>query len=122
MLILRATHDGIQGVAVVAAAAYMNDSQNAYLYRYRSICSSMYIKAKFGIIRDSLDNPTAIPTVAVLGPDDHGWDGFPTIIGFYIRFLGQPKTESAHSHEGKSLLECKVIAAIYSSCKNRVCG
>lgn len=106
MLVRRATRDDIHGVASAAVAAYMDDPQDAYLYQKRSSYPTAYLKAKSSIIKESLDDPTALPVVASLEPTDEGWKGSPTIVGFCIWFREYPdEVEESEPHKKEPLTQ-----------------
>lgn len=89
-----ATQADIPGVAAAAVAAYMDDPQDAYLYPKRKDYPARYLRVKSDIIKNSLDDPTATPLVAVLESSDEGWNGTPEITAFCIWYRESPSDEN----------------------------
>lgn len=103
MLVRQATKTDIPGVASAAVAAYMDDPQDAYLYPKRGDYPAKYLKVKSDIIKHSLDDPTAFPIVAILEPDDDGWNGVPEITAFCIWYRETLSAEDG-TDEGSTLV------------------
>lgn len=78
------TREDVSNAAHVAVAAYVDDAQDAYLYPKRREYPSRYLKVKADILQHSFEESTELPIVAVLEPNDEGWDGTPEIMGFCI--------------------------------------
>ncbi|KAF9630654.1 hypothetical protein BFW01_g1216 [Lasiodiplodia theobromae] len=76
--------DDVSNAAHVAVAAYVDDAQDAYIYPKRHEYPLRYLKVKTDIIQHSLEDSIALPIVAVLEPNDEGWNGTPEIMGFCI--------------------------------------
>lgn len=93
--------EDVSNAAHVAVAAYVDDAQDAYLYPKRHEYPSRYLKVKADIIQHSFEESTELPIVAVLEPNDEGWDGTPEIMGFCIWYReGANQNEEEEQNRG----------------------
>ncbi|RSL61898.1 hypothetical protein CEP54_005964 [Fusarium duplospermum] len=106
MLIRNATREDIPAAGAVAAAAYIDDEQDAFMFPGRLKYPERYLKTKESIVRHGMDDPTATVIVVVLEEGDEGWGGKPDIVGFCIWFRedGDDKSDKTEVVEKKALL------------------
>ncbi|RSL98873.1 hypothetical protein CEP52_010064 [Fusarium oligoseptatum] len=106
MLIRNATREDIPAAGAVAAAAYIDDEQDAFMFPGRIKYPERYLKTKESIVRHGMEDPTATVIVVVLEEGDEGWSGKPDIVGFCIWFRedGDEKSEKTAEVEKKALL------------------
>lgn len=106
MLIRNATREDIPAAGAVAAAAYIDDEQDAFMFPGRMKYPERYLKTKESIVRHGMDDPTATVIVVVLEEGDKGWDGKPDIVGFCIWFRenGDEKDDKDEEVEKKAFL------------------
>ncbi|KAH7125903.1 acyl-CoA N-acyltransferase [Dactylonectria macrodidyma] len=84
MLIRTATEEDIPAAGAVAAAAYIDDEQDAFMFPGRKKHAQRYLKTKESIVRHGMKDPTATVIVAALEEGDEGWSGKADIVGFCI--------------------------------------
>lgn len=118
MLIRNATREDIPAAGAVAAAAYINDEQDAFMFPGRKKYPQRYLKTKESIVRHGIDDPTATVIVTVLEEGDEGWSGKPDIVGFCIWFRenGDEESDKADGAEKKALLSSEF------QCCSLTCG
>ncbi|KAJ3467664.1 hypothetical protein MRS44_005228 [Fusarium solani] len=106
MLIRNATKEDIPAAGAVAAAAYIDDEQDAFMFPGRKKHPQRYLKTKESIVRHGMNDPTATVIVAVVEEGDQGWSGKPDIVGFCIWFRenGDEETNKDERVEKKALL------------------
>ncbi|KAJ4190339.1 N-acetyltransferase domain-containing protein [Fusarium falciforme] len=106
MLIRNATREDIPAAGAAAAAAYIDDEQDAFMFPGRKKHPQRYLKTKESIVRHGMNDSTATVIVAVLEEGDEGWSGKPDIVGFCIWFRedGEEEGEKAKGVEKKALL------------------
>ncbi|KAJ5415080.1 acyl-CoA N-acyltransferase [Penicillium sp. CMV-2018d] len=105
MFIRQATSADIHEISSVAVAAYINDPQDAYQYPKRASFPAVYLRTKSNIIKDSLEDPTAVPVVAVLEQGDNGWSGDFTIIGYCIWYREHQDEEEFRTPGNQPLIQ-----------------
>lgn len=86
MLIRNATEEDIPAAGAVAAAAYIDDEQDAFMFPGRMKHPQRYLKTKESIVRHGMEESTATVIVATLEEGDEGWSGRASIVGFCIWF------------------------------------
>ncbi|KAH7012797.1 acyl-CoA N-acyltransferase [Ilyonectria destructans] len=106
MLIRNATEEDIPAAGAVAAAAYIDDEQDAFIFPGRMKHTQRYLKTKESIVRHGMKDPTATVIVIVLEEGDESWSGKPDIVGFCIWYRedGDEKSEKAKDVEKKAFL------------------
>ncbi|RSL76873.1 hypothetical protein CEP51_009562 [Fusarium floridanum] len=106
MLIRNATREDIPAAGAVAAEAYIDDEQDAFMFPGRIKYPERYLKTKESIVRHGMEDPTATVIVVVLEEGDEGWSGKPDIVGFCIWFRedGDKSSEKTEEVEKKALL------------------
>ncbi|KAH6962452.1 acyl-CoA N-acyltransferase [Ilyonectria sp. MPI-CAGE-AT-0026] len=99
MLIRTATEEDIPAAGAVAAAAYIDDEQDAFIFPGRMKHTKRYLKTKESIVRHGMKDPTATVILMVLEEGDEGWSGKPDIVGFCIWYRedGDEKTSISGS-------------------------
>lgn len=109
MFVRNATREDIPAAGAVAAAAYIDDEQDAFMFPGRKKHPQRYLKTKESIVRHGMNDPTATVIVVVLEEGDEGWSGKPDIIGFCIWFRenGDEDTGKAEEVEKKAFLSSK---------------
>lgn len=104
MLIRNATREDIPAAGVVAAAAYIEDEQDAFMFPGRKKYPKKYLKTKESIVRHGMDDPTATVLIASLEEGDEDWNGKGEIMGFCIWFREEGDKGSEDSAKKQSLL------------------
>ncbi|KAK6954382.1 hypothetical protein Daesc_004349 [Daldinia eschscholtzii] len=124
MLIRNATEEDIPAAGAVAAAAYINDEQDAFMFPGRMKHPKRYLKTKESIVRHGMEDLTATVIVATLEEGDEGWSGSSDIVGFCIWFRedGDEKGEKDQIIEKKQpLLSNPLVSAPNASMMARTC-
>ncbi|KAF1960174.1 acyl-CoA N-acyltransferase [Byssothecium circinans] len=116
MLIRNATKEDVPAAGAVAAAAYIDDEQDAFMFPGRMKHPQRYLKTKESIIRHGMEDPTATVIVAALEEGEEGWSGRADIVGFCIWFReeGNEKSEKTQDIEKKQPLLSRIKASISS--------
>ncbi|KAJ4256051.1 hypothetical protein NW762_009125 [Fusarium torreyae] len=104
MLIRTATRDDIPAAGVVAAAAYINDEQDAFMFPGRKKYYKKYLKTKESIVRHGMDDPTGTVIIAELEEGDEGWAGQTELMGFCIWYRDQEKKVTGDDEKKEPLL------------------
>lgn len=103
-----ATTNDIPSIASTAAAAYIDDPQDAYLYPRRHNYPNRYLKLKSELIEQSLKDPNVVIVVAIIEPVGSHWLGNPDISGYCIWYReGKCEKMEATHKNGKRWLSSK---------------
>ncbi|KAF4971481.1 hypothetical protein FSARC_1709 [Fusarium sarcochroum] len=104
MLIRTATRDDIPAAGVVAAAAYIDDEQDAFMFPGRKKYYDKYLKTKESIVRHGMDDSTGTVIVAELQEGDEGWAGTAELMGFCIWYRDQEKKDTEDVEKKEPLI------------------
>ncbi|KAM0547247.1 hypothetical protein ACHAPJ_010509 [Fusarium lateritium] len=107
MLIRTATRNDIPAAGVVAAAAYIDDEQDASMFPGRKRYYEKYLKTKERIVRHGMDDPTGAVIVAELEEGDEGWASQTELMGFCIWYRDQEKEGTGDTEKKEPLLSSK---------------
>ncbi|PSN69735.1 acyl-CoA N-acyltransferase [Corynespora cassiicola Philippines] len=121
MIIREVTESDIPWAAEVAAAAYIDDEQDAFMFPNRKSYPERYLKTKESIVRHGIKDKTATVIVSLVEEGDEGWNGEEEISGFCIWYRDgdnqeeeevQPKETSLLSRMKSLILDSEIMSYI----------
>ncbi|KAF5012255.1 hypothetical protein FDECE_1636 [Fusarium decemcellulare] len=104
MLIRIATREDIPAAGAVAAAAYIDDEQDAFMFPGCKKHPEKYLKTKESIIRHGMNDPTGTVIVAESEEGDDGWIGNREFMGFCIWYRDGDNEKTEDTKKRQPLL------------------